>query len=227
MFDYDEACPISMAATVVCERWTLQIVREMLFGATRYSEIQRFIPNISPSLLRNRLRFLEKQGVVMRKKSQSGNRYEYFLTPAGKSLAPVLTEMGKWGMHHANDCMTDKQNTASGLIRDMAGGLNVDELPSGDTVIQVDFDEGSNSTTGYIHVRNGDVQTCDTNLGFDTDVLIRATVKTLTKIWYGELDVAAAMESGQMKVDAAPVYTRRIGRWFGISTFTTDNPRLA
>ena len=70
MYDYDEACPISMAATVLCERWTLQIVREMLFGATRYSEIQRFIPNISPSLLRNRLRFLEEQGVILRKKSQ-------------------------------------------------------------------------------------------------------------------------------------------------------------
>jgi len=126
MYDYNEACPISMAATVVCERWTVQIVREMLFGAKRYSEIQRHIPNISPSLLRNRLRFLEEQGVVVRKKSQSGNRYEYLLTPAGKSLAPMMTEMGKWGMKWANDCMTDKQNTSSGLLRDIAGGLNLD-----------------------------------------------------------------------------------------------------
>ena len=182
MYDFNEACPISMAASVVCERWTLQIVREMFFGATRYSEIQRFIPNISPSLLRNRLRFLEQQGVIVRKRSQSGNRYEYFLTPAGKSLAPVLTEMGKWGMRWANDCMTDKQNTASGLIRDIAGGLNVDELPSGDTVIQIEFDEAGLRTPGYIHVRDGSVQICDTNLGFDTDVLIRSTIGTLTRV---------------------------------------------
>ena len=226
MYDYNEACPISMAASVVCERWTLQIVREMFFGSSRYSDIQRYIPNISPSLLRNRLRFLEENGVVVRKRSQSGNRYEYFLTPAGKSLAPVLTEMGKWGMHWANDCMTDKQNTASGVIRDIASGLDVDELPSGNTVIQLEFEEPRNPVTGYIHVRDGTVQTCDTNLGFDTDVLIRSTIRTLTKVWYGELGIDAAIRSGQVKVDAAPVYTRRIGRWFGISSFTTDNPQF-
>jgi hypothetical protein len=69
----------------------------------------------------------------------------------------------------------------------------MDELPSGDTVIQIDFEEPGRSTTGYIHVRNGTVQTCDTNLGFDTDVLIRSTIATLTKVWYGELNVGAAI----------------------------------
>jgi DNA-binding HxlR family transcriptional regulator len=226
MYDYNEACPISMAASVICERWTLQIVREMFFGSTRYSEIQKHIPNISPSLLRTRLRFLEDQGVIFRKRSSSGNRYEYHLTPAGKSLAPVLTEMGKWGMRWANDCMTEKQNTASGLIRDFASGINVDELPSCDSVIQIQFDEDGESTTGYLHVRNGDVQICDTNLGFDTDVLIRSTIKTMTRIWYGELGISDAIKTGQMKVDAAPVYTRRISKWLGTSSFTTENPKF-
>ena len=226
MYDYNEACPISMAASVLCERWTLQIVREMFFGSSRYSDIQRYIPNISPSLLRNRLRFLEENGVVVRKRSQSGNRYEYFLTPAGKSLAPVLTEMGRWGMRWANDCMTDKQNTAAGLVRDYAGGLNVDELPSGDTVVQIEFEDAGKEACGYIHVREGNVQTCDTNLGFDTDVLIRSTIPALTKVWYGELDINAAIRSDQVKVDAAPVYARHISRWLGISSFTTDNPRF-
>ena len=226
MYDYNEACPISMAASVICERWTLQIVRELYFGSPRYSEIQKFMPNISPSLLRNRLRFLEEQGVIFRKKSTSGNRYEYHLTPAGKSLAPVLTEMGKWGMRWASDCMTDKQNTASGVVRDLAGGINVDELPSGNTVIQLLFDEGGEQATGYIHVQNGDVRVCDTDLGFDTDVLIRSTIQTMTKVWYGELGINAAIDAGQVRVDAAPVYTRHVSRWLGISTFTTENPQL-
>ena len=91
MYDYNEACPISMAASVLCEKWTLQIVRELFFGSTRYSEIQKFIPNISPSLLRTRLRFLEEQGLILRKRGAKANRYEYFLTPSGKALAPVLS----------------------------------------------------------------------------------------------------------------------------------------
>ncbi len=224
MFDYDEACPISMAATVVCERWTLQIIREMFFGSTRYSEIQKYIPNISPSLLRTRLRFLEDQGLVLRKRSASGNRYEYHLTPSGKALAPVLTEMGKWGIRWSSDCMTEKQNTASGLVRDFAGAINVDELPSSDTVIRISLTDVEESPTRYIHVQNGKVQVCDTDLGFDVDVYIASKLQVMTRVWYGELDMHVAIDGGEMTVKAAPVYSRQITRWLGISSFTTDNP---
>jgi len=224
MYDYNEACPISMAASVVCERWTLQIIREMFFGSTRYTEIQKYIPNISPSLLRNRLRFLEEQGLVIRKRSASGNRYEYHLTASGKALAPVLTEMGKWGIRWSADCMTEKQNTAAGLARDLASALKIDELPSCDTVIRIELTDVEESPTRYIHVRDEKAQVCDTDLGFEVDVYLTATLKTMTKIWYGELDVRAAVRDDLLKVSGAPVYSRTIGRWLGISSFTTDNP---
>jgi DNA-binding HxlR family transcriptional regulator len=226
MYDYNEACPISQAASVLCERWTLQIIREMFFGSTRYSEIQKFIPNISPTLLRNRLRFLEQQGLIIRKCGEKANRYEYFLTPSGKALAPVLTEMGKWGMCHANDGMTDKQHTAWGLVRDIAGRLDVGELPSGDTSICIQLTDVEDSPVHYIHVRDHKVEVCDTDLGHEIDVYITSTLAVMTRIWYGEIDIAAALESGRMQVKAAPVYTRRIKRWMRISSFTTDNPQM-
>ena len=224
MYDYKEACPISMAASVLCERWTLQIVREMVFGSTKYSEIQKFIPNISPSLLRDRLRSLEKQGLVMRKRAERGNRYEYFLTPSGKALTPVLMERGKWGMRHAREGMTDRANTASGLLRDFAGRLDVDELPSGTTSIQINLSDVEESPRGYIHVRDGEVEICDTDLGFETDVYITSTLDLMTRVWYGEVDMTEAIDSGRMKVVAAPVYRRHMTRWLRISSFTTDNP---
>lgn len=213
-----------MAASVICERWTLQIIREMFFGSTRYSEIQKHIPNLSPSLLRNRLRFLEEQGLILRKRGTTANRYEYFLTPSGKALAPVLTEMGKWGMCWASDSMTEKQNTAWGLVRDFAGGIDVDELPSCDTVIRIVFTDVEESPEHYIHVQDGEIQVCDTDLGFDVDVYITSTTRVMTGIWYGEIPVNAAIEDATMVVKAAPVYTRHIGRWLRISTFTTENP---
>lgn len=226
MYDYNEACPISMAASVLCEKWTLQIVRELFFGSTRYSEIQKFIPNISPSLLRTRLRFLEEQGLVIRKCGERANRYEYFLTPSGKSLAPVLTEMGRWGMCHANDGMTDKQNTAWGLVRDFSGRIDTDQLPSGTTSIRIELTDVGQEPVHYIHVRDGKVEVCETDLGLDTDVYISSTLDVMTRVWYGEIDMAAAVESGRMQVTAAPIYTRRIGRWLRISSFTTDDPRV-
>ena len=226
MYDYNEACPISMAASVLCERWTLQIIREMFFGSTRYSEIQKYIPNISPSLLRNRLRFLEEQGLVIRKRGSTPNRYEYYLTPAAKALAPVLTEMGRWGMRFASDGMTEKQNTAAGLTRDFAGAIRVDELPSCDTVIRLELTDVRESGTRFIHVQNGETQVCDTDLGFDVDVYITSTLTIMTAIWYGEIEIGAAVQDGRMTVKAAPIYLRRIRRWLGISSFTTDHPKF-
>ncbi len=226
MYDYDEACPISMAASVLCERWTLQIVRELFFGSTRYSEIQKFIPNISPSLLRTRLRFLEEQGIVLRKRTGRGSRYEYFLTASGKALAPVLTEMGRWGMRWVREGMTEKQNTAAGLLRDLAGAIDVDELPAGSTSIKLTLTDVGGSPTRYIHVRDGKVQACDADLGFEVDVYITSTLADMTRVWYGETDLVAAMEEGRMKVVAAPAYRRTIRRWLGISSFTTDQPQL-
>ena len=71
MYDYGEACPISRASRVLCERWTLQIVREMMLGATRFSEFQRYLPRISPSLLSKRLTELERAGLVEKVKKHS------------------------------------------------------------------------------------------------------------------------------------------------------------
>ena len=86
MYDYGEACPISRASSVLCERWTLQIVREMFFGASRFSEFQKYLPKISPSLLNTRLRLLAENGIIIRKRIPEKRGYEYHLTPAGKSL---------------------------------------------------------------------------------------------------------------------------------------------
>jgi DNA-binding HxlR family transcriptional regulator len=226
MYDFNEACPISMAASVLCEKWTLQIIRELFFGSTRYSEIHRFIPNISPSLLRTRLRFLEKQGLIIRKRGEKANRYEYFLTPSGKALAPVLTEMGRWGMCHANDGMTEKQSTAWGLVRDFSGRIDTGQLPSGTTSIRIELTDVEQEPVHYIHVRDGKVEVCETDLGLETDVYISSTLGVMTRVWYGEIDMAAAVDSGRIQVTAAPIYTRRIGRWLRISSFTTDEPRI-
>jgi DNA-binding HxlR family transcriptional regulator len=226
MYDYNEACPISMAASVLCERWTLQIVREMFFGSTRYSEIQRYIPNISPSLLRARLRSLEEQGLVVRRLGAKSAHPEYFLTPAGKALAPVLTEMGKWGMRFARSGMTDKQNTAWGLVRDFAGGIDVSQLPSGNTSICFRLLDVSESATHYVHLRDDKVQVCDSDLGFEVDVEITSTLDVMTRIWYGEIPMTQAIRDQRMRVVAPPVYRRHMGRWLRISSFTGDEPRL-
>ena len=95
MYDYEEACPISKASSVLGERWTLQIIREMMLGARRFSEFQRYLPRLSPSILNTRLKSLEDHGIILRRRIPEQRGYEYLLTPAGKALPPVMIELGK------------------------------------------------------------------------------------------------------------------------------------
>ncbi len=225
-FDYGEACPVSMAASVLAERWTLQIIREMFLGSTKYSQFQKYMPNISPTLLKNRLRSLEDHGVIMRKKTATQGRYDYYLTPSGKALGPLLTEFGKWGMRFANSGMTEKENTVYGLMRDLSGALDTGELPDCDITVQFNFTDNPESTKQFINIHSGQVEVCSQNLGFEVDVYITTTLKDMTKIWYGEMAMLKAIEVGTMSIVGNSQYTRNITRWLRISSFTGDNPQF-
>ncbi len=62
---YGQFCPVSMAAEVLCTRWTMLVVREMLYGSRRFNDLRRGVPRMSPALLSKRLKELEKAGIVV------------------------------------------------------------------------------------------------------------------------------------------------------------------
>ena len=93
---YGQFCPIAKAAEIVGERWTLLIIRELLMGSTRFSEFQRALSQISPTLLTKRLNQLVDQGLALRKTAQSGKRAEYHPTLAAKELGPIVIGLGEW-----------------------------------------------------------------------------------------------------------------------------------
>jgi len=225
-FDYGEACPVSMATSIIAERWTLQIIREMMLGSTKYSQFQKYMPNISPTLLKSRLCTLEEHGIVMRKKTATQSRYEYYLTPSGKSLGPVLTEIGKWGMQFASNGMTDKNNTVYGLMRDLSGSIDISALPNCDMTFQFNLTDNTENPKQFINIHNGRATFCSKNLGFEVDVYITSTVKDMTKIWYGDISMAKAIEDERMLVIGDRMYTSNITKWLRISSFTGDNPKF-
>ena len=215
-----------MATSVLCERWTLQIIRELFLGSTKFSEFQKYMPNISPTLLKNRLRSLEENGIILRKKTPTQGRFQYHLTPSGKALGPLLTEMGKWGIRFVGEGMTDKQNTVSGLMRDFSGALNIDELPSCDTFIQFTFTDAPEGSKQFINIREGEAQVCSQNLGFDVDVYITASAADMTKIWYGEISITRAIEEEKLIIVADTIYTNNLRNWLRVSSFTGNDPKF-
>lgn len=225
MYDYGEICPISKATQILCERWTLQIVREIFFGASRFSEFQKFLPKISPSLLTARLKMLADNGIVIRRRTPEKRGFEYHLTPAGKQLKPVLDAMGAWGMTWIFESLSDVQMQVSTLMRDIAVRIDVDQLPDCDAVVQITFTDIDEPRKRFILIHDGKRETCDENPGYEVDVYLRSTLGDLSRLWWGETSVPAAIESGQLRVTGQPAYTRNISNWLPQSTFAHCNPR--
>src|SRR6478735_2738073 len=95
---YHQYCGGARALDVVGERWTLLIVRNLLLGPRRYSDLLAELPGITTNLLAKRLRELCAAGVVERRRTSTPLRAEvYALTPEGAALEPVIMELGRWG----------------------------------------------------------------------------------------------------------------------------------
>src|SRR6266576_2438340 len=95
---YKQFCPVAMAAEILCTRWTVVLLREMLAGSTRFNELRRGVPRMSPALLSQRLKELEAEGVLVREASAfEPGLYEYRLTRAGRDLQPLVEAFGIWG----------------------------------------------------------------------------------------------------------------------------------
>ena len=225
MYDYGEACPISRATQVLCERWTLQIVREMFLGASRFSEFQKYLPKISPSLLTSRLKMLVENGIAIRRRTPEKRGYEYHLTAAGKQLKPVLDAMGTWGMQWVFDSLNDVQMDIATLTRDIAVKVDTGHLPDCDMVFQFTFTEEAEPQKRFVLIRDGKRESCGDNPGYDVDVYFRSTLRDLSAVWWGETSILAAIESGKIKVTGPTAFTRNISKWFPHSAFAGCNPR--
>src|SRR5262249_61906142 len=92
---YNQFCPVAMAAEIIGSRWTLVLLREMIAGSTRFNELRRGVPRMSPALLSKRLKELESAGIVERSKAPGEpGVYDYRLTESGRDLKAVVEEGG-------------------------------------------------------------------------------------------------------------------------------------
>jgi DNA-binding HxlR family transcriptional regulator len=100
---YRHFCMGARALEVIGERWSLLIVRDLLPGPRRFTDLVRSLNPITPTRLTDRLRTLESAGVIERQPAQIGNEVWYRLTDAGRDLGPAIDELAFWGIEHARE----------------------------------------------------------------------------------------------------------------------------
>jgi DNA-binding HxlR family transcriptional regulator len=224
---YGQFCPVSMAAEILCNRWTVLVLREMLAGTTLFNELRRGVPRMSPSLLSKRLKELEAAGVVRTVPVGQGS-VEYRLTEAGEDLRPVVMGMGFWGQRWVESQLSLRNLDPSLLMWDMRRNLNPSPLPPRRTTIQFLYPELSEARRSWwLVVEDGSVDLCSVDPGFDLDLIVTCSLRTMTAIWMGLATVAGESAAGRLAIDGDPRIGRAMQAWLGLSPFAGERRQVA
>lgn len=224
MTDYGQFCPVAKATELLGEKWMLLILRELFLGSHRYNEFQRALSRISPSLLTKRLKQLESAGVIVRKVQQGRKGHDYFLTPAGKQLAPIVEHLATWGMRWARGQLSDDELDVEFLMWDIQRRLQTDMLPDGETVLCFIFDALPKFNSWWLVVNNGAADLCTENPGKDVDLYIRTTLRDLVEIWNGDIEIKAALRKELVKTQGNTKLAKTIPDWLGICLYADIRP---
>jgi DNA-binding HxlR family transcriptional regulator len=223
MKGYGQFCPIAMACETFAERWTPLILRELLAGARRFSEIRQCIPLISRTLLAMRLRDLEAAGVVESRPLPGGRGREYRPTPAAEEFREVLEQLGAWGQRWATHQFDPENLDLPLLMWNVQRRIDFARLPDRRTVVRFDFRSfparcRAFRTCWLILERKG-ADLCLKDPGFEVDLVVSADVGTLARVWTGAAPFAQALREGGLRLEGPRDLVRAFPTWLLLSHF--------
>jgi DNA-binding HxlR family transcriptional regulator len=219
-----------MAAEVLCTRWTVVLLREMVAGSTRFNDLRRGVPRMSPALLSKRLRDLEEAGVVYRVASRSEpGILEYHLTAAGRELKAVVESIGIWGQHWVEAQLSLKNLDPSLLMWDMRRNLDPTPMPDRRCVIHFVYPELPTARRHWWLVvePEADVDLCSVDPGFDVDLYVTTDLRTMTAIWMGLTTVRESAASGKLTLVGDRRLASHMQTWLGLSPFAKEKSRIS
>lgn len=200
---YRQYCGLAVALDVLGERWTLLIVRELLLGPRRYSDLLADLPGLGTNLLADRLKFLVDKGVIR----PSPSRPAYELTEAGALLRPVVLDLTRWGLG-----ITPAESTVD-AVRPRWGFLAAEtrlraEL-AGD--VDEDYEFHIDDEVFRFEVRDGRVRAA-AGRGCVATVVATADAVTLVRLGAGQVTAADALAAGELTISGPDDAVQRCRR---------------
>ncbi|HKZ82761.1 MAG TPA: helix-turn-helix domain-containing protein [Anaerolineae bacterium] len=215
MNKYGQYCPVARAVEILGDRWTLLIVRDVLYGTHHFNELERGLPGIPRALLAERLRRLQQVGVLDRRVGSDGRQVSYQLTEAGKELKQVIDVLMQWGAKWAFGEPEPAELDPVLLLWWMHDRVCSEQLPRRRIVVQFAF-RGAQKRNFWLVLRPGDTSVCLKHPGFDSDVLVTADLAAFYQVWLGRITLADAMRDQRVELDGTPALIRGFPRWFAL-----------
>ena len=208
MAGYGQFCAVARAHEALGGRWTLLIVRELLSGARRFSEIRRGIPRISRTMLSERLQGLADLGVIRRGEGAAGP--EYALTEAGAEVADQIRALAVWGQRWLPRRAEREDIDLEPVLLDMRRRVRAAALPADPTVVRFEM---IGHRPRFLLLKAAEVSVCDHNLGFPERLVVRGKLGALVAWWRGDATFLEARRTG-LSLEGPRAMVRAFPDWF-------------
>ena len=215
MTGYGQFCPVARASEIFAERWTPLILRELMSERHHFNEILRGLHGCSPTLLRERLRRLERADVIEARPNPTGRGSTYYLTPSGTQLTEVVRALGAWGQYWLE--LEREHIDPDYLMWAIFTHLAEDALPARRQVVRFEFPKLRR--TYWLILRRPDPDLCYSDPRFGDDVVVRGDVEALVRVYLGQTDLRAARAAGLVELDGGRDAVAAVARWFPRSGF--------
>ncbi|EAV40300.1 hypothetical protein SIAM614_28751 [Stappia aggregata IAM 12614] len=218
MKSYGQFCAIAKAAEIFCERWTALVIRNLGAGAERFSDIHRGVPHMSATLLTQRLRQLEAEGLVERRRSGTGKSWTYHLTDAGAEFMPLVGALGIWGRRWTRRELAERELDLGLLIWGLEYSVDPAAFGPERHVLRLDVSDQPEHKRFYWFVcESGNLDLCVSDPGGGTDLFLEATLEDLIQVYRGDVALTAAIEDGRLTVHGTRKLSRRLRHWFNFN----------
>jgi len=194
---YNQYCTLAEALDVVGERWTLLVVRELMLGPRRFSELLHNLPGIGKNLLSARLRHLEDEGLVARR--AEGTSHVYELTEEGTALAPAMAELARWGLRRLGPYRPERTFRAAWAMFPLSYTAN-QEAARG---IHETWEFRIDDETFHLRVADGAVSPA-VGAAPRPDLVVTMDADTLLEMFSGTLAAVDAVSQGRVSFDGPP-----------------------
>lgn len=212
---YGQYCPTAVACETLTERWTPLVVRELLAGSTRFNDLRRGVPLMSPTLLSKRLKTLERVGIVERVNGDETRAVEYHLTPAGYALRPIVDALAVWGITWGDGLLDPANLDAALLMWDIRRNVATANLPDRRVVVHFHLTGSASKKDRFWLVLDGDdADLCLTDPGFEVDIYVDGHVSVMVRYWLGRTEISAAVRAGELRLTGDRTLVRAFPTWF-------------
>lgn len=222
MRTYGQYCPIARGAEIFAERWTPLIIRNLHLGCSSFSEISEGAPGLSRTLLSQRLRQLERVGIVESAPKPDGRGHHYRLTSAGDELFTVCQSLGEWGARWLEIAPENLDPFVA--LWSMCHALRRDRLPDRRVVIRFDFTGRPRPERYWLLIEFGDTEICKTHPGFDEDLYITADAEAFVKWHAGQFTWVEATRGDRIRLVGPSSLVRAFPTWNARSMFAHIRP---